>query len=163
GATNTPLSRMASAALYSTVRSFASRPCLCSSHGAFSSMYLLTRLGSSHAICSALSSSKRSSAASTSSNTRSAVSWSTPSSWPAGRLGSAPAGEPLEHGHRALDAVAQVVGQVRVDAPHQRLLRVGAVGAGGHLPQQEVAHRVHAVLPHQHLGVDHLPAGRGFA
>ena len=50
-----------------------------------------------------------------------------------------------DHGQRALRQVAEVVGQIGVDAADDRLVRVVAVLAERHLAQEEVAQRVDAV------------------
>ena len=51
----------------------------------------------------------------------------------------------FNHGHRAADQVAQVVGQVDVDALDEALVGEVAVAAEGELPEQVVAQGVHAV------------------
>ena len=60
----------------------------------------------------------------------------------------------LTHRDRAGEQVAQVVGQVGVDAVDQRFVGERAVVAERHFAQQEVAHGVHAVAVAQLDGVD---------
>ena len=63
------------------------------------------------------------------------------------------------HGGGAADQVAQVVGQVGVDAADEGLVGEVAVGAEGELPQQEVAQGVHPVALGQQIGVHHIALG----
>ena len=60
-----------------------------------------------------------------------------------------------------LTQVAQVVGQVGVDAADEGLVGEVAVGAEGELPQQEVAQGVHPVALGQQVGVHHVALGLG--
>ena len=65
----------------------------------------------------------------------------------------------LDHRHRAGDQVAQVIGQIGVDAGEHGLEGELAVGAEGHLPHQEVAHRVGGIPVAQHHGIHHVAHG----
>ena len=65
----------------------------------------------------------------------------------------------LAHGNGAAEQVAQVVGQVAVDAIDQGLVGEHAVVAKGDLTQQEVADGVHAVAVAQDHGVHHIALG----
>ena len=67
----------------------------------------------------------------------------------------------LAHGHGAAEQVAQVVGQVAVDAVDQGLVGEHAVVAEGDLTQQEVADGVHAVAVAQDHGVHDVAHGLG--
>ncbi len=67
----------------------------------------------------------------------------------------------LAHGHSAAQQVAQVVGQVAVDAVDQGLVGEHAVVAEGDLTQQEVADGIHAVAVAQDDGVHDVAHGLG--
>ena len=60
------------------------------------------------------------------------------------------------HGHGAAEQVAQVVGQITVDAVDQCLVGEHTIVAEGDLAQQEVADGVHAVAIAQDNGVYHV-------
>ena len=60
------------------------------------------------------------------------------------------------HGHGAAEQVAQVVGQITVDAVDQCLVGEHTVVAEGDLAQQEIADGVHAVAIAQDNGVYHV-------
>ena len=59
-----------------------------------------------------------------------------------------------DHRQRALRQVAEVVGQIRVDPLHDRLVRVIAVLSEGDLAQEEIADLVDAVGRDQARGID---------
>ena len=61
-----------------------------------------------------------------------------------------------DHGQRALRQVAEVVGEVGVDAVDDRLVAVVAVLAERHLAQEEIAHRIDAVGVGQRERIDHV-------
>ena len=61
-----------------------------------------------------------------------------------------------DHGQAALGQVAQVVGQVRVDARSNRVVGVIAVLAEGNLAQQEETQLIQAVFADQRVRVDHV-------
>ena len=63
------------------------------------------------------------------------------------------------HAHRAVDEVSQVVGQVRVVAPHEAAQRDVCIPIERDLTQDHVAHTVDAKQGHRILGADHVPAG----
>ena len=67
----------------------------------------------------------------------------------------------LHHGDRPADQVAQVVGQIHVDAGDQALIGEVAVGAEGEGPQHEEPQRVHAVALGQQIGIHHVALGLG--
>ncbi len=59
-----------------------------------------------------------------------------------------------DHRQRALREVAEIVGEVGIDAVDDRLVAVAAVLAERHLAQEEVAHLVEAVVLDQREGID---------
>ena len=65
----------------------------------------------------------------------------------------------LDHGDRPAHQIAQVVGQVGVDPGQHRLQRELAVIAEGHLPHQEIAHRVAGIPAAQHHRIHHVAHG----
>ncbi len=71
----------------------------------------------------------------------------------------APVAVALHHRQRARHQVAQVVGQVGVVARHERAVGVVPVLAERALAQEEVTHRVGAVLLQQRHRVDHVARG----
>ena len=62
----------------------------------------------------------------------------------------------FHHGHGAADQIAQIVGQIGVDAVQQRFVAELAVAAEGHLSHEEVADGIAAVAVAQHHGVHHV-------
>jgi hypothetical protein len=61
-----------------------------------------------------------------------------------------------DHRQRALRKIAEVVGEIRIDAVDDRLVRIVAVLAERHLAQEEVAQLIDAVGIGQCEGVDHV-------
>ena len=75
--------------------------------------------------------------------------------------GTAPRAVLPGHREHPREQVAEVVGEVRVDAPDEGPVREVAVRAEGHLAHQEVAQRVHAVAVGERAGVDDVADGLG--
>src|SRR3989304_5663867 len=69
-------------------------------------------------------------------------------------LGHAPPAILGDHRQRALGEIAEIVGEVGVDALHDALAAVIAVLAERHFAQQKIAERVDAVILPQHEGID---------
>lgn len=65
------------------------------------------------------------------------------------------------HGQDAAEQVAQVVGQIGVDAGGHGLVREGGVGSEVHFPQQEVPEGVQAEMSGRLSGVHHVAQGFG--
>ena len=65
---------------------------------------------------------------------------------------------PLNHRQRPMQQVAEIIGQVAIDAGDQCLSREVSVLAEGNLTQEKVAERVHAEFVHDRIRVDHVPA-----
>ena len=61
-----------------------------------------------------------------------------------------------DHRQRALRQVAEIVGEVGIDAIDDRLVAVAAVVAEGSFAQEEVAHLIDAIAVHQIERVDHV-------
>ena len=59
-----------------------------------------------------------------------------------------------DHRQRALRQIAQIVGEVGIDAVDDRLVAVAAVLAEGRLAQEEVAHLIGAIAVHEIERVD---------
>ena len=64
-----------------------------------------------------------------------------------------------DHGNRAAQQIAKVIGQIRVDAVDQQIFRICAVRAEGKITKQEITHRIHAVFIAQHHRIHHVAFG----
>ena len=61
-----------------------------------------------------------------------------------------------DHRQRALRQIAEVVGEIGIDAGDDRLVIIVAVLPERHLAQEEVAHLIDAVLIGEIEGIDHV-------
>jgi hypothetical protein len=67
-------------------------------------------------------------------------------------------GKTFDHGQGAAQQIADPVGQVAVDAGHERGAGKVAVLAERHFPEQEVSKGVGAELVHHFIRIDHVAA-----
>src|SRR2546425_8482633 len=65
-------------------------------------------------------------------------------------------GEPLDHGQAAVQEVAEIVRQIRIDPADQGLSGKISILPERHLTQQEVAERIHAEFVHDGVRVYHI-------
>src|SRR2546422_2091340 len=70
-------------------------------------------------------------------------------------------GEPLDHGQAAVQEVAEIVRQVRIDPADQGLSGKISVLTERHLTQQEIAERIHAEFVHDGVRVYHISPALG--
>ena len=61
-----------------------------------------------------------------------------------------------DHRQRALSQIAEIVGEIGIDAVDDRLMRIIAVLSEWHLTQEEITHLVDAVVIGERRRVDHI-------